>query len=251
MSTTLAYARPSAKPGATLPGRRFDHWFFSGSAWLMLASVFLGFGPTYYWAGVFNAPLPSRIIHIHGAVFSGWILLLIVQNSLAWAGRVDIHRKLGLAGFLLACLMVIVGWVAATDRLARGTAPPGLDTYFFYIVPMTDMVIFGILIFFAFRARRDPSTHKRIIYVATVGVLIAAIARFPLRWLFHNAAHAAIASYVFLLMLVAYDLWSTHKIHRATLWASALLIFVQQIRLPIGRTAAWHSFAAWVQSIAR
>ena len=251
MSTTLAYARPSARPGATLPGRRFDHWFFSGSAWLMLASVFLGFGPTYYWAGVFNAPLPSRIIHIHGAVFSGWILLLIVQNSLAWAGRVDIHRKLGLAGFLLACLMVIVGWVAATDRLARGTAPPGLDTYFFYIVPMTDMVIFGILIFFAFRARRDPSTHKRIIYVATVGVLIAAIARFPLRWLFHNAAHAAIASYVFLLMLVAYDLWSTHKIHRATLWASALLIFVQQIRLPIGRTAAWHSFAAWVQSIAR
>jgi len=251
VSTTLAYARPSAKPGATLPGRRFDHWFFSGSAWLMLASVFLGFGPTYYWAGVFNAPLPSRIIHIHGAVFSGWILLLIVQNSLAWAGRVDIHRKLGLAGFLLACLMVIVGWVAATDRLARGTAPPGLDTYFFYIVPMTDMVIFGILIFFAFRARRDPSTHKRIIYVATVGVLIAAIARFPLRWLFHNAAHAAIASYVFLLMLVAYDLWSTHKIHRATLWASALLIFVQQIRLPIGRTAAWHSFAAWVQSIAR
>jgi hypothetical protein len=94
----------------------------------MLASVFLGFGPTYYLVGVFHAPLPSRIIHIHGAVFSCWILLLIVQNSLAWAGRVDIHRKLGLAGFLLACLMVVVGWTAATDRLARGTAPPGLDT---------------------------------------------------------------------------------------------------------------------------
>ena len=251
MSATLAYARPSSKPAAGLPGRRFDHYFFSGTAWLMLASVLLGFGPTYFWAGVFNAPLPSRIIHIHGAVFSAWILFLIVQNSLAWAGRVDIHRKLGLAGFLLACLMVIVGWAAATDRLARGTAPPGLDTYSFYIVPMTDMIIFGTLIFFAFRARRDPSTHKRIIYVATVGVLIAAIARFPLRWLFHNAAHAAIASYAFLVMLVAYDLWSTRKIHRATLWASALLIFIQQIRLPIGQTAAWHALAAWVQSIAR
>jgi FtsH-binding integral membrane protein len=217
----------------------------------MLASVFLGFGPTYFWAGVFNAPLPSRIIHIHGAVFSCWILLLIVQNLLASVGRVHVHRKLGLAGFLLACLMVIVGWVAATDRLARGTAPPGLDTYFFYIVPMTDMIIFGTLIFFAFRARRDPSAHKRIIYVATVGVLIAAIARFPLGWLFHNAAHAAIASYAFLLMLVAYDLWSTRKIHRATLWAGAFLIFVQQIRLPIGKTAAWHALAAWVQSVAR
>jgi hypothetical protein len=92
VSTTLAYARPSSKPGLTLPGRRFDHYFFSGTAWLMLASVLLGFGPTYYLAGVFHAPLPSRIIHIHGAVFSCWILLLLVQNSLAWAGRVDIHR---------------------------------------------------------------------------------------------------------------------------------------------------------------
>jgi FtsH-binding integral membrane protein len=192
----------------------------------MLASVLLGFGPTYYLVGVFHAPLPSRIIHIHGAVFSCWILLLIVQNSLAWAGRVDIHRKLGLAGFLLACLMVVVGWTAATDRLARGTAPPGLDTYFFYIVPMTDMVIFGTLIFFAFRARRDPSAHKRIIYIATVGVLIAAIARFPLRWLFHNAAHAAIASYAFLLLLAAYDVWSTRKFHRATLCAGTFLILV-------------------------
>jgi FtsH-binding integral membrane protein len=217
----------------------------------MLASVLLGFGPTYYMAGVFHAPLPSRIIHIHGAVFSCWILLLLVQNSLAWAGRVDIHRKLGLAGFLLACLMVVVGWMAATDRLARGTAPPGSDTYFFYIVPMTDMVIFGTLIFFAFRVRRDPSAHKRIIYIATVGVLIAAIARFPLSWLFHNAAHAAMASYAFLLLLAAYDVWSTRKLHRATLWAGTFLVFVQQIRLPIGKTAAWHALAAWVQSVAR
>jgi FtsH-binding integral membrane protein len=248
---TLVQTRVRPAAAAGLPGHRFDHYFFSGTAWLMLAAVALGFGPTYYLAGVFNAPLPSRIIHIHGAVFSCWILLLIAQNSLAWAGRVDIHRKLGVAGFLLACLMVIVGWTAATDRLARGTAPPGLDTYFFYIVPMTDMVIFGTLIFFAFRARRDPSAHKRIIYLATVGVLIAAIARFPFSWLFHNAAHAAIASYVFLVLLVAYDLWSTHKVHRATLWAGTFLILVQQVRLPIGRTAAWHSFAAWVQSVAR
>jgi len=162
--------RPVAHPVVGPPGRRFDHYFFSGTAWLMLASVVLGFGPTYYFAGLTSAPLPSRIIHIHGAVFSCWILLLIAQNSLVWARRVDIHRKLGLAGFALASLMVIVGWMAATDRLARGTAPAGLDSYFFYIVPMTDMVIFGTLIFFAFRSRRDSSTHKRIIYIATAGM---------------------------------------------------------------------------------
>ncbi|HVN22247.1 MAG TPA: hypothetical protein VMU05_25900 [Dongiaceae bacterium] len=251
MATTVVGVRSNEKPSAAVPGRRFDHYFFSFTAWLMLASVLLGFGPTYYFAGLFRAPLPSPMIHVHGAVFSCWILLLITQNSLAWAGRVDIHRKLGRAGFVLACLMVVVGWMAATDRLARGTAPPGLDPFFFYIVPMTDMIIFGTLMFFAFGARRDPSAHKRIIYIATVGVLIAAIARFPFRWLFHAAGHAAIASYVFLVVLVAYDLWSTHKVHRATIYASCFLIFMQQIRIPIGRTAAWHAFAAWAQSIAR
>jgi FtsH-binding integral membrane protein len=251
VNATLAQSSASVRPTVALPGRRFDHYFFSGTAWLMLATVLVGFGPTYYMAGVFNAPLPSPIIHVHGALFSCWMLMLIVQNSLALAGRVDIHKKLGLFGFMLAALMVPVGWVAATDRLVRGSAPPGVDTYFFYIVPMTDMVIFAALLFFAYRARRDPSAHKRIIYIATAGILIAAIARFHVGWLFHKAPHAAIATYLFLLLLIAYDLWSTHKIHRATLWASSFLIFVQQIRLPIGKTAAWHSFAAAVQQFFR
>jgi hypothetical protein len=52
-------------------------------------------------------------------------------------------------------------------------------------------------------------------------------------------------------MLVAYDLWSTRKVHRATLWGSALMVFVYQIRLPIGRTEAWHAFAGWVQAMVR
>lgn len=251
MSATLAQTRPSTKSAQALPGRRFDHYFFSGTAWLMLATVLVGFGPTYYLAGVFNAPLPSRIIHVHGALFSCWMLMLIAQNSLALAGRVDIHRKLGLLGFALAGVMVIVGWIAATDRLVRGSAPPGVDTYFFYIVPMTDIVIFATLIFFAFRVRRDPSAHKRIIYIATVGLLLAAIARFHVSWLFHKAPHAAIASYAFLLLLIGYDLWSTHRVHRATLWASGFLIFIQQFRLPIGKTAVWHSFAAGVQAFFR
>ena len=251
MATTVADPRAVTKTVTALPGRRFDHYFFSGTALLMLLCVAVGFGPTYYLAGVFTAPLPSRIIHVHGALFSCWMLMLIAQNSLASAGRVDIHKKLGLFGFGLACMMVIMGWVAATDRLVRGTAPPGVDVYFFYIVPMTDMVIFATLMFVGFRARRDPPAHKRIIYVATTGILIAAIARFHVSWLFHRAPHAAIASYFFLVLLIAYDLWSTHKIHRATLWAGGFLIFVQQIRLPIGKTDAWHSFAAGVQSFFR
>lgn len=250
MSTTAANPRAFSTPATALPGRRFDHIFFSVTALMMAATVYVGFAPTYYMAGIFRAPLPSTIIHIHGAAFSCWILLLITQTSLTSAGRVDIHRRLGLIGFGLASVMVILGVLASTDRLARGTAPPGLDPYFFYIIPLGDMFIFATLIFFAYRSRSDSAAHKRIIYVATVGLLIAAIARWPMP-LVRGATRAAISSYVFLILLAAYDLWSTRRIHRATVWASSFLIFVQQARLPIGRTATWHSFAGWIQSIAR
>ena len=253
MATVVARPNnPAGSPAkfvSTLPGCRFDHFFFSGMALLLLATVFVGFAPTYYLAGVFHAPLPSWIIHLHGAAFSCWILLLVTQTSLVSAGRVDIHRRLGIGGFLLACLMVILGVMAATDTLIRNAGPPGRDPRSFYIVPLTDMVVFAMLVFFAFRARRNPAEHKRLILVATIGLSIAAIARWPL--VHRSPGEAALLSYVFLIFMVAYDLWSTHKVHRATIWAGALLIFVQQVRPFIGHTAAWHSFAGWVQSLAR
>jgi hypothetical protein len=233
------------------PGRRFDDLFFSAMAVLILSTVFVGFAPSYYLAGMFHAPLPSLIVHLHGAAFSCWILLLVTQTSLVSAGRVDIHRRLGIAGFLLACLMVVLGVLAATDSLVRQAGPPGRDPKFFYIIPLTDMVIFATLIAFAFRARSNPPAHKRLILVATIALMTAALARWPVALIHRKALVAALASYIFLLMLVAYDLWSTRKVQRATLWAAAFLIFTQQIRIPIGKTEAWHAFASWVQSVAR
>jgi len=49
--------------------RRFENLFFSGMAVLILVTVFLGFARSYYLAGVFKAPLPSLVIHIHRGVF--------------------------------------------------------------------------------------------------------------------------------------------------------------------------------------
>jgi FtsH-binding integral membrane protein len=250
-TAVLENSKIPAKCAATLPGRRFDHFFFSGMALLMLATVFLGFARTYYLAGVFHAPLPSLIIHLHGAAFSCWILLLVTQTSLVSAGRVDIHRRLGIAGFFLACLMVILGVLAATDSLVREAGPPGRDPKFFYIVPLTDILIFAILIFFAFRARFNPAAHTRLILISTIGLVIAAIARWPFAIVHRIPTRAALFSYAFLAILIAYDLWSTRKVHRATIWAGAFLIFVQQIRIPIGRTATWHAFATWIQTLAR
>ncbi len=245
-----AVAQP-AKINAPLPGRRYDHVFFSVVVALMVATVIVGFGPTYYYAGVFRAPLPPPIIHVHGALFSCWMLLLVTQTLLISARRVDVHRKLGIAGMCVACAMVVVGVGAATNSLMRPPVVPGRDIQAFYLIPLTDILNFSVLMAFAYRERRDAAAHKRLILIATNALMLAAVARWPIALLHRQVWRASIASDIFLLMLVLYDLWSLRKLHRATLWGGAFFLVIQQIRFPISHTATWHHIAAWVQATFR
>jgi len=56
-----------------LPGRRYEHVFFSGIALLILITVFVGFAHTYYLAGLLRAtaaesdrPLARRRVFLFG-----------------------------------------------------------------------------------------------------------------------------------------------------------------------------------------
>jgi hypothetical protein len=221
-------------------------------ALLILATVFVGFARTYFLAGVFRAPLPNLLIHIHGAVFSSWILLLIVQTALVSAGRVDIHRRLGLVGFGLACLMVTLGVLAASNSLARNFSPPGsgFDPRTFYAIPIGDMLIFATLVFFAYRARFNPAAHKRLILIATISLMDAPTGRPPFTVITGRPFFESTFVVIFMLLLVAYDLWSTRKVHRATIWAGLFVVIAEQLRVPFGNTTGWHSFATWAQTLA-
>jgi len=252
MDTTLAQQQIAAPATRSLPGRRFDHVFFPAVAWLMLMTVFVGFAPSYYLAGIIHAPLPNFVVHLHAVVYSCWILLLIAQTSLTAAGRIDIHRRLGIIGVLLACSMLIAGVWAATDGLVRGSHPH--DPLGFYIFPLANVTAFATLIVCAYRARFDSAAHKRLIIVASAALLTAPIARWHLHWSIGaqrvfgvSAPMAELISYGFILLLITYDLWATRRIHRATAWAGAFLIGFQQFALLFGRTSIWHTFAGWVQ----
>jgi hypothetical protein len=245
LATTVIQSIHAPSP----PGRRYDHLFFSAMVLLILIAVFIGFAQSYYLAGVFQARLPNRLVHIHGAVFTCWILLLITQTLLVSARRVDIHRRLGLFGFGLACAMPVLAILTAIDALARHADRPGARAFF--AVPTFDILAFIPLIFFAWKYRTNSAAHKRLILIATIAILDAAVVRWPVHaswWGLHTAVWTTAA---FLIPLFSYDLFSTHKIHRATLWGSLLLIFLQQIRVPIGHSQAWQNFAAWTQRAAR
>jgi hypothetical protein len=233
-----------------LPGRKYDRQFFFAITLLLVVVVAIGFGPTYYLAGVFRAPLPSRIVHIHGAVFSTWMILLVVQTGLISTSRVEWHRKLGVAGFVLACGMVLTVLLTAADFAMRAKAKPNSEALLtLLVVPFTDAAAFAVLVGLAYALRKNAAAHKRLIIIATAGLTRAALVRWHVPILFQHQHAAYTATYVFLVLLATYDLWSTRKIHRATIWGSVFLILMGQIGGFIGPTAPWHAFAHWVQSL--
>lgn len=226
--------------------RNYDRIFFATMVFAILSAVFLGYARTYYLAGLVRAPLPSAIVQIHAAAMSAFMILLVAQIGFVSAGRIALHRQLGLAGFALAAAIVVLGALAATDSLRRGFSPPDLDGRSFYIIPLTDIALFASFMFLASRTRRAPAMHKRWVIVATIAILDAAIARWPFGFVHQGHWLADIACYAFLAALGAYDIFSTGRVRRVTVIATIAIILTQQIRVPIGMTPAWHAFAAFI-----
>jgi hypothetical protein len=243
------YATVPADLSKRLPGQKYDRKFFFAMTVLLAAVVVIGFAPTYYLAGGFLAPLPSRIVHIHAAVFSAWMILLMVQAGLISARRVGWHRKLGIAGFVLAVAMVVMVVLTAAGLAARVKGAPVMELVLALLaVTFIDAFDFAVLAGFAYALRRNAAAHKRLIIIATVCLTRAAFFRWHVPILFRQIYPAYAATYVFLLLLAAYDFWSTRRIHRATIWGSLFLIVMGQLTRIIGPSAPWHAFAHWVQS---
>lgn len=225
-----------------------DRIFFPSMCILILVTVWLGFSKTYYAAGMVRAKLPSPIIHVHAVLFTLWLLTLIVQTGLVSAKKLQLHRKLGLWGFGLTVLMVVIGFVAGTDSLRRNFAPPGsgLDPKIFYAVPVVGILVFGMLIGWAYLNRSRPVEHKRLIMFATLMLLEAAVGRFPytiapMGPLTQNLIFVGLAT-----PMIAYDLFLLRKVHRVTIICALLMIVVGFGSVPLGMTPMWQKFAAFM-----
>src|ERR1700676_6493 len=107
--------------------RKAERFFFGGMAILLCVVVVIGFARTYFLAGMMRAPLPSPILHVHGAVFTLWMILYLVQSALISVRRVAWHRTFGTIAFCLPPIMIVLGTIAAIDALKRGVNIGPLD----------------------------------------------------------------------------------------------------------------------------
>lgn len=240
-------------PARQLPRTRYDHRFFSAMIITLTVVMVAGFARTYFFAGIFRAPVPARIIHIHGAVFTLWFVLLLAQAALAASGRVDIHRRLGMAGMFVALAMIPLGLMAGAEW-ARRMAPSFPRIRMALIMPVTELAAFAVLVATAFLARRHPAAHKRLILLATIALIPAATARLDFIPKFHLHGTSALRldwayTYLFIVPIVIYDLASRRRLHPATLSGSVFLVVLHQVGIAVCFSAPWIAFAGWLQSL--
>jgi len=222
--------------------------FYTGMAIAIFLAVFVGFSRSFFLRPLFpDHPSPSEpIFYIHGALFTLWILLFALQVTLISRGSVHLHRNVGLLGMLLAIAMVVLGIMGALYAAARptgfvGIPVPGLS---FMAIPFFDMILFSGFVTMAYLERRNTQSHKRWMVLATLNLVTAAIARWPVINSLGPLAYFAITD-LFVVALAIWDFKSRKKLHRVTLVGGLLLFISHPLRLVVSGTAAWLSFAAW------
>jgi hypothetical protein len=226
--------------------RRIDRIFYTGMSAAILAAVFVGFAPTFYLRPHFQTTPLAPLLRLHGLVFTAWILLLLTQTTLVAARRTDLHRRLGLAGAALAVLMVAIGLTTAIVSGRRDVAAGSDEAFSFLTTPFADMLVFLVLVAAGIRYRRWAEIHKRLMLLATISILDAAVARWPLAIIASSPIAFFVLTDVFIAVGIVYDLVSRRRVHPAYIWGGALIVASQPLRLLVGQTDGWRAVARMI-----
>jgi hypothetical protein len=232
------------------PQRRLqnERRFFMGIAAIMVAVTFAGFAPTYFLAGAMGGPALSPLVHVHGAVFSAWMLLFLAQTGLIAAGKPAVHRKTGTAAAVLAAVMFLLGIVVALESARSGRHPVGRDPAMFLFYPFASIGLFAIFTTLAIRWRRQADFHKRLMLLGTISIVVTPLARLGPRlglpW--PGPVCGMLLSDLLLLALVVFDLRKMGRLHPATLWGGGAILLSEPLRVLIANSQAWQDVARWL-----
>ena len=123
--TTLFPREAAAASSRAFQTRPGDHRFFSAS--VSAVTILAGFSSTDAPKSV-GVPALPWIIHLHAVVFTSWLVFYVTQTTLVLTGRTAVHRRLGIAGVVLAALMLIVGSATAITVTRLGDRGiPGVE----------------------------------------------------------------------------------------------------------------------------
>jgi len=159
-----------------------------------------------------------------------------VQTILVAKGRTAVHRRLGIAGVLLAAAFVATGPLVAIGEARRGfdlssdLVPRGTSQSAGTLLSVLPIfVLFGLLVAGAVWYRHRPEVHKRLMLLAILGPLMGApVAHLVGHW---DALRPwagpifPIANAALLAVLPIHDRLTRGRVHPVSRWG-AILVFL-------------------------
>jgi len=229
-----------AKPTLTRHPR-----FFPILASVLIVFVFLGFAPTYYMRPAAAGPIPAYL-HIHGAAMTAWYVLLLVQTTLIAIRRRAVHRRLGVAGAVIAAVIVLLNPMVVLWSLAHQA--PGTPIQLTALITIGDLLImatFAVLATLAIYWRRYPETHSRMLMLASISVAGPALGRLSL-----NLAGTPLPGLIVLMLLpllvVVHDRILMKRVHPVSAWGTAAIIGSLVVSIAIANSPAGPAIVRWL-----
>lgn len=222
-----------------------EHRFYVAAAIGIVAVVLAGFSIDFDL--LFDLGSLSALVRWHGAIMLSWIALFLVQTLLVARRRVDLHKRLGIFGVFLAALVIAVdaATLIVACRLGGNHLPPHVPPPLFLAVGFFDLFAFGVLVGGAVLLRRRSDFHKRLMLLASLILLDAALARFIGAYTTWDI-DAGVLRNLLMGLCVAVDTVRHRRLHPAFVAGGLLLLVIDSVATWTAATPMWQQFAAWL-----
>lgn len=228
-------------------------YFFVGMAIIFPVIAFFGFFPSFQ--SMQEGTLQVHwLTHIHSAIMTGWLLLYLTQTMLVATGNLRIHRRLGILSFVLGILVFIVMGLVSFHILIVNHPPEGNFLFDLLLIDFYEMLCFALFFTWGMRLRKKSSSaHKRLLTLATFILLTAAVDRIQRNNAFPSLgmgypAFSFMYLDILLIPIFLYDIIMLKRMHKITLFGTAVIIFLQAIVSNTYDSPAWHRF--WFKATA-
>lgn len=176
----------------------------------------------------------SGVLHVHAAVYFGWMILLVTQAMLVSRNRTRIHRRVGWYGMVFGIVVAFVGLVMTFVEM-QNEVVGGIESWPALMAHMwpslETLTQFVVLLALGYGYRSAPEAHKRYVLFATLALLFAATDR-----MFYLLGPWC-AEIMFVLTvgpIFAYDLYSRAWPHAATVVGTLILLPHFLLRAAVG-----------------
>src|SRR5690348_4857456 len=234
---------------AATPHRMFERRFYLAISGVFFALVIWTFARTYYLKLLFATPVLPVLLHLHGAVMTGWVGLLAVQSGLIAAPRVTWHRRLGVFGACWAVLVVLLGSITTLHAAARKVHAQSESAPILVVIAgleVTQMLFFAGLVTSAILLRRRTDYHKRLMVLTVACMLPSVLARLPVDFMSNRLILAGLD--LFVVGCIGIDALRHRRLHPAFAWGGGLFLAVFNIGFFLFMTPTWIRFGTWLVS---